>query len=116
LIDAGASLVSLLGALRATGWWRREHFGKLAGMATGKNSKKAKPYWERGYDTHGYWRGKKKIGWVALEGKGKNALYRWQAGNRTGEAKNLLDAKRQVENTVEFGASQLPLFGDPGGD
>ena len=62
-------------------------FGKLAPMATRKNSKKAKPFWERGYDTHGYWRDNKKIGWVALEGKGKNCSYRWQAGSRTGEAK-----------------------------
>ena len=34
--------------------------------------KKTKPFWERGYDTHGYWQGNTKIGWVALEGKGKD--------------------------------------------
>ena len=83
-------------------------------MVKRNSSKKAKPYWERGYDTHGYWQGKNKIGWVALEGKG--GLYRWQAGNRAGEAKSLPDAKRQVELTIEFGASQLSLFGDPGKD
>jgi len=79
-------------------------------------SKKAKPFWERGYDTHGYWRDKKKIGWVALEGKGTNALYRWQAGSRGGEAKTLAEAKRAVEETVLSLAAQLPLFGDPGTD
>lgn len=83
-------------------------------MAT--RNKKAKPYWERGYDTHGYWRDKKKIGWVALEGKGKNGLYRWQAGSRVGEAKTLVEAKRAVEQTVLSHATQLSLFGDPGSD
>ena len=64
-------------------------------MAT--RNKKAKPYWERGYETHGYWQGTKKIGWVALEGKGKNGWYRWQAGSRVGEAKTLVEAKRAVD-------------------
>ena len=79
-----------------------------------RKSTKARPFWERGYDTHGYWQGKKKVGWVALEGKGKVGLYRWQAGTRTGEAKNLMEAKRQVEVTTEFGASQLGLFEECG--
>lgn len=74
-------------------------------------SKKAKPFWERGYDTHGYWRGNEKIGWAALEEKG--GLYRWQAGNRVGEAKTLAEAKRAVEQTVLSHATQLSLFGDP---
>jgi len=78
------------------------------------NSRKAKPYWERGYDTHGYWQGKKKIGWVAHEGKG--GVYRWQAGSRAGEAKSLAEAKRSVEETVLSLATQLSLFGDPAGD
>ncbi len=85
-------------------------------MATRNNSKKAKPFWERGYDTHGYWRDNKKIGWVALEGKGKNGSYRWQAGNRTGEAKTLPEAKRAVEEQVLSLATQLSLFGGPDGD
>ena len=79
-------------------------------------NKKAKPFWERGYDTHGYWQGNKKIGWVALEGKGKNGLYRWQAGSRTGEAKTLVEAKRAVEETILSHATQLSLFGDPAGE
>lgn len=81
-------------------------------MATTRKSRKAKPFWERGYDTHGYWQGKDKIGWVSLEGTGKKGVYRWQAGTRVGEAKNLVEAKRQVELTIEFGTSQLSLFGN----
>ena len=79
-------------------------------MAT--RNKKARPFWERGYDTHGYWQGKQKIGWVALEGKGKTGLYRWQAGTRAGEAKTLAEAKRAVEEQVLSLATQLPLFAD----
>ena len=85
-------------------------------MATRNKSKNAKPFWERGYDTHGYWQDKKKIGWVSHEGKGTNALYRWQAGNRAGEAKTLAEAKRAVEETVLSLATQLSLFGDAAGD
>ena len=81
-------------------------------MATRKNS--AKPFWERGYDTHGFWQGKKKIGWVAHEGKGGS--YHWQAGSRVGEAKTLAEAKRAVEETLLSLATQLSLFGDPAGD
>jgi hypothetical protein len=83
-------------------------------MATRK--KKARPFWERGYDTHGYWQDKKKIGWVALEGKGQGGLYRWQAGSRVGEARTLVEAKRAVEETVLSHATQLSLSGEPDGD
>ena len=78
------------------------------------NNRKAKPYWERGYDTHGYWQGKQKIGWVAHESK--SGVYRWQAGSRAGEAKSLAEAKRSVEETALSLATQLSLFGDPAGD
>ena len=78
------------------------------------NSRKARPYWERGYDTHGYWQGKKKIGWVAHDGKA--GVYHWQAGSRAGEAKSLAEAKRSVEETVLSLATQLSLFGDPAND
>jgi len=75
-----------------------------------RRNSKIKPFWERGYDTHGYWRGNEKIGWVALEDKG--GLYRWQAGSRAGLAKTLIEAKRAVEQTLLSLASQLSLFGD----
>jgi hypothetical protein len=82
---------------------------------TGKASK-ARPFWERGYQSHGYWQGKKKIGWVELSGTGKDGVYRWQSGSRAGEAKTLGEAKRAVEETVLSLATQLPLFGDPAGN
>jgi hypothetical protein len=85
-------------------------------MATRKSSTKAKPFWERGYQSHGYWQGKKKIGWVALEGRGGNGPYRWQAGSHAGEARTLAEAKRAVEQAVLSFATQLSLFGDPAGD
>jgi hypothetical protein len=75
-----------------------------------RRNNKAKPYWERGYDTHGYWRGNEKIGWVALEGKG--GLYRWQAGSRSGLTNTLVEAKREVEQMLLSLANQLSLFGD----
>lgn len=85
-------------------------------MATRNSSRRTKPFWERGYAGHGYWQGKEKIGWVALEGQGKNGSYRWQAGNRAGEVKTLAEAKRAVEETLLSLARQLSLFEDPGGD
>jgi hypothetical protein len=75
-----------------------------------RKASKARPFWERGYTTHGYWQGKQKIGWVERSGTGKDGVYRWQAGTRAGEAKSLVEARREVELTLEFGASQLGLF------
>jgi hypothetical protein len=40
-----------------------------------------------------------------------DGVYRWQAGNRAGEASTLDEAKRGVEEAVLFGTSQLALFG-----
>lgn len=73
-----------------------------------------KAQWERGYSSHGYWRGKEKLGDVRLS-PNKNAgagegRYLWQAGNRTGEAMTLSDAKRLVETLTEQGVRQLGLF------
>jgi len=82
-----------------------------------KNAKKARPTWERGYQSHGYWRGKERLGKVQLGERGQwDGIYRWQAGSRAGEAKTLAEAKRAVEETVLSLASQLSLFGDPDGD
>jgi hypothetical protein len=77
---------------------------------------KAKPFWERGYQSHGYWQGKERLGTVQLGERGqRDGIYRWQAGTRAGETKTLAEAKRAVELTLEFGASQLGLFdsGEP---
>jgi hypothetical protein len=79
-----------------------------------KSTKKTRPFWERGYQSHGYWRGKDRLGTVQLGERGqRDGVYRWQAGSRAGEAKTLGEAKRAVEETVLSLASQLPLFGDP---
>ncbi len=83
---------------------------------TNKHARKAnkiKPQWERGYQSHGYWRGKEKLGTVQVgERRQWDGIYRWQAGSRAGEAKTLGEAKRAVEETVLSLATQLPLFGD----
>jgi hypothetical protein len=71
-----------------------------------------KAFWERGYLSHGYWRGKERLGVVKLGPKKEwDGVYRWQAGNRAGEASTLDEAKRGVEEAVLFGTSQLALFG-----
>jgi len=79
-----------------------------------KSAKQAKQaFWERGYLAHGYWLGKERLGQVKLGPKKEwDGIYRWQAGNRAGEASTLEEAKRGVEQAVLFGTSQLPLFQD----
>ncbi len=79
-----------------------------------KSVKKAKQaFWERGYLAHGYWFGKERLGQVRLGPKKEwDGIYRWQAGDRAGEASTLEEAKRGVEQAVLFGTSQLPLFQD----
>jgi hypothetical protein len=82
-----------------------------------RKASKARPFWERGYQSHGYWQGKERLGTVQLGERSQwDGIYRWQAGSRAGEAKTLAEAKRAVEETVLSLASQLPLFGDPAGD
>ncbi len=72
-----------------------------------------KPVWERGYYSHGYWRGKDRLGTVKLGPRGEwDGTYRWQAGTRAGESTSLADARRSVEQVVLVGTSQLSLFSD----
>jgi hypothetical protein len=76
---------------------------------------KAKPNWERGYRSHGYWLGKERLGKVTLDGDAANAArYRWESGNRTGKSQTLREAKQAVEQTVLIGARQLGLFDSDG--
>ena len=83
----------------------------MAGKKSGRALKKAQ--WERGYNSHGYWLGKEKLGDVRMSPKGEGeARYLWQAGNRAGESMTLLDAKRMVESLTELGVNQLDLFED----
>jgi len=78
-----------------------------------KTARKAKPFWERGYQSHGYWQGKERLGTVRLGERAEwDGIYRWQAGTRAGEAKTLAEAKRAVEEQVLSLANQLPLFGE----
>jgi hypothetical protein len=82
-----------------------------------KRASKARPQWERGYQSHGYWRGKERLGTVHLGERSQwDGIYRWQAGSRAGEAKTVAEAKRAVEETVLSLASQLSLFADPDAD
>lgn len=86
-------------------------------MPNKRGRSKARPSWERGYQSHGYWRGKDRLGTVQLGARGQwDGIYRWQAGSRAGQAKTLAEAKRAVEETVLSLASQLPLFGDAGSE
>jgi hypothetical protein len=88
----------------------------MAKKSTRKASK-LRPSWERGYQSHGYWQGKERLGTVQLGERSQwDGIYRWQAGSRAGEAKTLGEAKRAVEETVLSLASQLSLFGDPAGE
>jgi len=81
-------------------------------MAKAK-TRRTKPAWERGYYSHGYWRGKEKLGSVRLGPKREwDGIYRWQAGTHAGEAATLAEAKRAVEEAVLVGASQLGLFSE----
>lgn len=76
-----------------------------------KPRSRKKPVWERGYHSHGYWRGKECLGRVRLGPKSDwDGVYRWEAGNHVGEAGTLAEAKRQVEQKVLLGLTQLDLF------
>ena len=78
---------------------------------------KPRPFWERGYQSHGYWRGKERLGTVQLGERSQwDGIYRWQAGTRVGESKTLSEAKHAVEQQVLSLARQLSLFGDPDSD
>ncbi len=81
-------------------------------MATKRKTRaRKKPVWERGYQSHGYWQGKECLGRVRLGAKGEwDGIYRWEAGNNIGEAQTLAEAKRQVEQKILLGLTQLDLF------
>ncbi len=75
------------------------------------SKKKQKPAWERGYNGHVYWLGKKKLGKVTIHAD-KNAKhkYTWEAGSRAGGGDDLDKAKRAVEAAVAMADKQLDLF------
>ena len=74
-------------------------------------SKKQKPFWERGYNGHVYWLGKKKLGKVTIHpGKDAKQKYTWEAAGRAGGGDNLEKAKSAVEAAVAMADKQLDLF------
>ena len=81
-------------------------------MANKKKSRQ-KPYWERAYLGHAYWKGKQKLGKVTLQRgdaatqKGK---YQWEAAGRAGYSEVLHKAKAAVEHAVAAADRQLDLF------
>jgi hypothetical protein len=76
-------------------------------------SKKNKPFWERAYQGHAYWLGKKKLGKVTLriarnvDPRGK---YQWEAAGKAGFTEDLDRAKAAVEFAVLSAEKQLDLF------
>jgi hypothetical protein len=73
--------------------------------------RKAKPFWERGYNGHVYWLGKAKLGKVTLHGgEGAPHKYTWEAAGRSGAADELVRAKQAVELAVAVADRQLDLF------
>ncbi len=80
-------------------------------MAT-KRKSRAKPVWERGYNGHVYWLGKKKLGKVTVHAdKGAKHKYTWEAAGRAGAGDDLGKAKNAVEAAVAMADKQLDLFG-----
>jgi hypothetical protein len=75
-------------------------------------AKRAKPVWERGYNGHVYWLGKKKLGKVTVHAdKDARHKYTWEAGGRAGAGDDLGKARRAVEAAVAMADKQLDLFG-----
>ena len=74
--------------------------------------KQKKPIWERGYNGHVYWLGKKKLGKVTVHAdKAAKYKYTWEAAVRAGATDDLDKAKRAVEAAVAMADKQLDLFG-----
>lgn len=87
--------------------------GTTSGTRKSRGRTRLKPFWERGYKSHGYWLGKLRIGVVNVEaGKHLEMKYHWQAGNHAGHTVTLKEAKRMVEQTVLQGGRQMQLFDD----
>jgi len=75
-------------------------------------ARKQKAVWERGYNGHVYWLGKKKLGKVTVHAdKDAKHKYTWEAGGRAGAGDNLDKAKKAIEVAVAMADKQLDLFG-----
>lgn len=74
-------------------------------------ARKAKPIWERGYMSHGYWLGNQNLGKITLApADAGDHRYHWRVGNRAGKSVSLREAKAAVEQAVLVGTRQLGLF------
>ena len=91
----------------------RQTPGAARRRASVATKSRAKPFWERGFKSHGYWLGKLRIGHVHIEpGQQLEMKYQWTAGTHVGQTTTLKDAKLMVERTVLLGGRQLVLFDD----
>ena len=74
-------------------------------------NKKHKPFWERGYNGHVYWFGKRKLGKVTRH-RTQDAKHRytWEAAGRAGASDDLEKAKKAVELALAMSDRQLDLF------
>ena len=73
--------------------------------------KKQKTFWERGYNGHVYWLGKRKLGKVTRHTeKGARQKYTWEAAGRAGAGDDLGKAKKAVEAAAAMADKQLDLF------
>jgi len=77
-----------------------------------KRKAAAKPVWERGYNGHVFWLGKRKLGKVTVHAaKGAKHKYTWEAGGKAGASDDLDKAREAVEFAVLVADKQLDLFG-----
>ena len=80
-------------------------------MLMSQRGKQLDLLWERAYQGHACWRGNEKLGVVCRVQHSENqSFYAWQAGQRSGKATSLKEAKRLVEHTVALDQRQLSLF------
>ncbi len=71
------------------------------------------PQWERGYMSHVYWLGPRKLGRVWIQEPDVDGRkYAWQAYTKAAVAATLVEAKRAVEAVARSERKQLSLFDD----
>lgn len=89
--------------------------GKTSAAKKGRKhvARASVPQWERGYKSHVYWLGGRKLGRVWLQPADLDGKkYAWQAYTKTAVAATLAEAKRAVEFVARAERRQLSLFDD----
>jgi len=80
-------------------------------MSRKRKPRTQKPTWERGYNGHVFWLGKKKLGKVTVHAdKQVKHKYTWEAGGKVGASDHLDQAREAVEFAVLVAEKQLDLF------